>query len=129
MANTKDKVVQLKKEAMIKALYKHKGNISLSCTAAKIGRNTFYEWLKKDKALAEAVENIKEYAIDTVEDALMKRIADGDTTAIIFYLKTIGKKRGYIEKSEFGFTDKDGKDVNKFVFVPAPNCEPMKDGN
>ena len=34
------------------------------------------------------------------EGKLMKKINVEDTTSIIFYLKTQGKERGYIEKSE-----------------------------
>ncbi|MDR3142731.1 MAG: hypothetical protein LBU37_13545, partial [Tannerellaceae bacterium] len=44
--------------------------------------------------------NIADIAIDFAESNLHKRIKEGDTTSIIFYLKTKGKKRGYIEKSE-----------------------------
>ncbi len=32
----------------------------------------------------------------------MKAIDDGNLTAIIFFLKTRGKSRGYSERSEFG---------------------------
>ena len=35
-----------------------------------------------------------------VESSLMKAIEGGNVTAMIFYLKTQGKGRGYVERSE-----------------------------
>ncbi len=50
----------------------------------------------------------------------------GEVSSTIFYLKTKGKKRGYIEKSEHGFTNSEGKDINPTVMLmPAANCEPL----
>ncbi len=54
--------------------------------------------------LAEA----RESSIDLAESKLIEAIKAGNLTAIIFFLKTQGKSRGYSERSEFGHTT-DGK--------------------
>jgi len=82
------------------------GNISQSCKGAGISRQTFYRWKQSeaqtDKDFIEYLVAIEpeERFVDFAEDALTKKINAGDTTAIIFALKTKGKKRGYVEKSE-----------------------------
>ena len=47
-------------------------------------------------AQAEASET----TIDFVESQLLKNINEGDTTSIIFFLKTKAKHRGYVERQE-----------------------------
>ena len=44
--------------------------------------------------------------MDFAESQLHQQIKDGSVAATIFYLKTKGKKRGYIEKSELDVTNK-----------------------
>lgn len=110
LSGTKNRIEQNKK-AIIQALYTNKGNVSMACAAVNICRSAFYQWKDADADFAEAVTSVTEFCIDHVESQLHKNIDTGDTTAIIFYLKTIGKRRGYVEKSELGFTDKEGNDV------------------
>jgi hypothetical protein len=48
----------------------------------------------------QAYNNECELLLDLAESKLAENIKDNDNTAIIFYLKTKGKKRGYIERNE-----------------------------
>ena len=54
----------------------------------------------KEAGLSDMVADEKESLLDLAESKLIQNIQDQDTTSIIFYLKTQGKKRGYVERSE-----------------------------
>jgi hypothetical protein len=106
------------KKAMLEALEKTLGIVTTAAKLAGIERNTHYTWLKEDEAYKEAVEAITDMAIDFAESQLnvlmqgashevvtnrgdIVEIKDApNPSSIIFYLKTKGKKRGYIEKQE-----------------------------
>lgn len=92
--------MELKKEAFVKAYRETLGVIKYACEQVNISRRTFYNWLEADEEFRQAVEDVNEESVDFAENALKKKIREGDTTATIFYLKTKGKKRGYIERTE-----------------------------
>lgn len=98
-----------KKKLFLECFEKRLGIVSRSCEDAGISRQTYYRWMEQDKKFNERVTDILEKQIDFVENQLISNIQDGDTTAIIFYLKTKGKKRGYIERQEI--TGKDGEHI------------------
>lgn len=87
-----------RKAAMIEALRHTLGNVTDACKMCHVSKQTHYNWLHSDEAYFCAVEDVKGEALDFAEAMLMKAIAGGDTTAIIFYLKTQGKRRGYSER-------------------------------
>ena len=89
------------KKAMLAALEKALGVISLACNEVGIARQTHYEWYKEDAEYHSSVDAIADIAVDFAESKLHDQINKGDTTAIIFYLKTKGKRRGYVERQEF----------------------------
>jgi hypothetical protein len=95
-----NKTEHIKKDAIIQALEKSLGVVTTACKQVGIGRTTFYEWLNNDPEFAKQVEEIQNVALDFAESQLHKQIGDGSTSATIFYLKTKGKKRGYIERQE-----------------------------
>lgn len=98
-----------KKKVFVEKMKKTLGNITASSEAAEINRCTYYEWYEKDAHFRAAIDSIAESCIDFAESSLMQQIKDGNPTSTIFYLKTKGKKRGYIETQEL--TGKDGKDL------------------
>ena len=98
------------KKAMIEALEKSLGVVTTACKKVGIGRTTFYGWLQDDPEFAKEVDDIQNIALDYAESQLHKQIGKGNTSATIFYLKTKGKKRGYIERQEI--TGADGMPTN-----------------
>ena len=106
------------KKAMVDALIKSLGIVTTAAKIAGIDRSTHYVWLKEDDEYKSAVDSIEDIAIDFAESKLHSQIEKGDTTATIFFLKTKGKKRGYIEKQEYGLTNKNGDDVVQIIQLP-----------
>lgn len=84
-------------DTIIKVYEKKAANISATCDALGISRGTFYKWKKDSAKLSEMLSYIDESLIDFAESKLLEKIQDGDTTSIIFFLKTKGKDRGYVE--------------------------------
>ena len=87
------------KKAILEALEKSLGVVTTACKQVGVGRTQFYEWLKDPSFKAE-VDSIQDIALDFAESQLHKQIQGGNTAATIFYLKTKGKKRGYVERQE-----------------------------
>ena len=93
-----------KKKIFLETLKNKLGNITKACQAANIGRQTYYDWIDSDKDFEQQCLFAKESLLDLAEHKLLQKIDTEDTTSIIFFLKTKGKKRGYVEKQEFEVT-------------------------
>ena len=80
------------------------GVINVACVNADIARSTFYEWLDKDPIFAQQVKEIEDIQVDFVEGKLFEQIDKGNVASTIFYLKTKGKHRGYVEEVQHTMT-------------------------
>lgn len=89
-----------KKQAMVEAMEQQLGVVTAACRQVGISRMTHYTWLKEDPEYKQAIEEIPEVCLDFAENVLFKAMKQGNITSAIFYLKTKGKKRGYIERTE-----------------------------
>jgi hypothetical protein len=88
------------KKILLAALEKSLGVVTTACRAVNLSRQQHYHWMEVDPEYKAAVQALSEVAIDFAESKLHKLIENNDTAATIFYLKTKGKKRGYIERVE-----------------------------
>ena len=100
-----NKSEQLKKEQLLQALTKSLGIVSTACASVGMSRTTYYKYYNDDEQFKSQVDDISDIAIDFAESQLFELIKGGNITAVIFYLKTKGKKRGYVEKQEIDLGD------------------------
>ena len=115
-ASTKNDIL---KNAMLQALEKCLGIVSDAAKMVDIDRTTHYRWMSTDKDYKAKVEDLSNVALDFVESKLFEKISgvkvktgtdkEGQPiiydqppsdTAIIFYLKTKGKARGYAQDED-----------------------------
>jgi hypothetical protein len=88
------------KKAMLEALEKSLGIVTAACKSVGITRTTHYDWANSDEEYRNAVNALQDVALDFAESKLFKRMESDSDAAIIFYLKTKGRKRGYSEHTE-----------------------------
>jgi transposase-like protein len=89
-----------KKKAFLAAYELNHGNISATCRAVGIDRQTYYNWREKFKSFDNACFDIEEGLLDLSEGKLRELVDDGNLGAICFHLKCKGKHRGWVERSE-----------------------------
>jgi len=118
-----------KKEDFVKFYESSACNVSVTCKRIGISRNTFYEWCKQDDDFATRIKDEEEALLDYAETMLFKGIKDGKTAELIFFLKTKGKKRGYIERQEITGADGDNLFVVRIVDSIDENDERERDPN
>jgi hypothetical protein len=96
---------------MIDAIKQARGFVTKASQLCGVSRTTFYTYLKRYTTVQEALEDQREARTDFVENKLMSAIDEGNVTAIIFYLKTQAKGRGYVEKQQREISGPDGGPV------------------
>ena len=91
---------QYSAEQMIQAIYESKGILASAARRLGCTRQTVHNYVNKFQTVKAAYEDARESNIDYVEGKLMYAIEKGHVPAIIFFLKTIGKNRGFVERQE-----------------------------
>jgi hypothetical protein len=78
------------------------GNITKTAEKVEIDRGTYYNWIRNDAEFKQSIEDLepKRIIIDLAKSKLIEAIEQGNITAIIFTLKTLGKDEGFSERNE-----------------------------
>lgn len=93
------------KKNLLDALEHSLGVVTSACKACNISRESFYRYIEQDPEFAASVKAMDNVALDFAEGSLHQQIKAGVPASTIFYLKTKGRSRGYIERQEI--TNKD----------------------
>lgn len=89
-----------KPEEVAQALRDARGLVTVAAERLGCDVKTVYDHIKRSPEVARAREEADDRMLDFAEAKLYKSIQDGELKAIIFFLSTKGKKRGYVPKSE-----------------------------
>ena len=81
IVEVKDKFVEIFSQDEVR------GNVSVSCDAVGISRQTYYDWLEKDEKFRKEIYEAKLRMMDDMEQVLVARAVDKSDTALIYWLK------------------------------------------
>jgi hypothetical protein len=85
---------------MIDALNKFKGAVYLAAESIGCNPDTIYDRANKSPEVKRAITRHRGKMLDTAEMALYNAVLKGESWAIAFALKSVGRKRGYGDKIE-----------------------------
>lgn len=88
------------REEVARAILEAKGLVTHAARALECSPATVHNYIARYPELKETIAQARDKQLDYAESRLFDLMATGELGAIIFYLKTQGKARGYIERSE-----------------------------
>lgn len=115
------------KKSMISAMEVSLGILTQALKIVKIDARRHHKWMREDEDYAYEIRQIQEMCLDFAEQKLFELIRGVDrqvvtnkgdivvikeppnVAAVLFYLKTKGKHRGYVERQEL--TGEEGRPV------------------
>lgn len=92
-----DKGMKMRKLMFLHALVQHNYNISEACRMVNTSITIINRW-KADPQFCRLFDEMTFHQKNFIEGALMKKVAEGDTTAVIFAAKAKLAERGYTDK-------------------------------
>ena len=120
------KNLEVKKRLFLSAFIKNKCNITQTCRVTGINKQTYYNWKKSDELFNKYLSEVGEIVTDHVEGRLHELIDNLNPSAVIFYLKTKGKNRGYQQSANIDHTNSDGS-LNRRILQVNPISNDIED--
>lgn len=95
-------------QQMIDALMEARGMVTVAAAVVGCHPLTVRAYMRRYPTVAQALLDAREAMTDVAESALYDAIVAGDLGAVKYYLSTIGKDRGYVERQEQRVSNADG---------------------
>ena len=102
-------MARITKKLVKERIHKYHGNLSAVARGVGRSRSWLYLYLEKHPDLWDTVNEARETMLDNAESVLYQKVLAGSTPELLFFLKTQGKRRGYIERQEI--TGADGTSI------------------
>lgn len=106
-------------ELVAAALADLQGNVMAVAKRFGVHRSSVQELITKRPALQKVLDDAREGMLDHGESALYRAVIAGEAWAVCFFLKTQGKRRGYVERQEM---DHSGGTTQTHIYLPAKNA-------
>jgi hypothetical protein len=87
-------------EEIIAALKETNGLISLAAKRLRCVPQTIYTRAQRVQSVRQTIDDCREEMVDYAELALRASVTNKEPWAVSLVLKTLGKKRGYVERIE-----------------------------
>ncbi len=91
---------KLSAEPVTAAIRDLHGNLSAVAKQLGVCRQTLYTYIDRHPSIQAVVAESRETMLDNAESALYRAVLNGEAWAVCFFLKTQGKRRGYVERQE-----------------------------
>jgi hypothetical protein len=91
------------------------GNMAAVGRALGVRRNTVFGFVARRPELRKLVEQCRETRVDLAESALDRAVARDEPWAVSLVLKTLGKNRGYVPKTEVDIREIDERELDQAI--------------
>lgn len=108
-----------KQSEIIAALKNTGGMVYLAAKQIGCTADTIYTRAKTEPVIQATIDAERGEMVDIAEAGLKKQVLEGNVTAMIWVTKTLGKNRGYVERSEISGPEGAPIQVQSFNFHAA----------
>jgi hypothetical protein len=94
-----------------------RGNVAAIARNLGVNRGTIWNRCNESPTLMAALTDARESMLDNAESMLYKKVLEGSTPELLFFLKTQGRNRGYVERQEL-------TGANGEALIPVATVQP-----
>jgi len=125
VTNPKGRPIKCTPVQVSDALRASDGNLTAAATKLGVTRQGVYDYIDRYK-LQDVLDQSREKMADEAVGQLHRLVRDGNLGAVIFYLKTQAKSRGYTERIETTGKDGDAIEVRQIKTEGRPGLSDLK---